>query len=83
MPRRAWQESRRRRGASGAGDPNTGVLLAISQAQLPETIHEEADAGPCVADHFGKGLLGDAWNEGLDLAMPAELGEQEQGSRQT
>ena len=40
--------------------------IVVDEAKLAEFVHEEADAGPGRADHFGQGFQADIGNEVAD-----------------
>ena len=54
------------------------AAVVFDESVLPKTVHEEADAGACGADHLGERLLGDLWNERFGFAGLAELRHQQQ-----
>ena len=58
------------------------AAVVLNEAQLAELVHEETDSGPGGADHLGQGFLTDLRNHLLWRAVLAEVGEQEQYSRQ-
>ena len=53
---------------------STGVVF--DESELSEAVHEEADAGPGGADHFGERLLADLGNNRLRLVIFAEMRKQ-------
>ena len=62
-------------------DPDAAVVF--DKAELAESIHEEADAGPSGADHLCQSFLRDRWNQAFRFTRLAEFGQQHKNSRQT
>lgn len=57
-------------------------VVVLNEAQFPEFIHEEADAGSRGADHPGKRFLADLFNDRLRLAIFPEMGHKQQHARE-
>ena len=58
------------------GGVNLQSAVVVNEAQLPELIQKETDAGPRGADHFGPYFLTDLRNDRLRLAFFPEVGQQ-------
>ena len=61
-------------------NPNLAVIF--DEPQFPEAIHKKTHSGSRCANHLRQDFLTDLWNYRLGLAFLAELGEQQQNSRQ-
>jgi len=46
------------------------AAVVIDKSQTPKFVHEEANAGPCSADHLRKRLLTDFCDYRLGLRLP-------------
>src|ERR1700730_15013091 len=58
------------------------VAVVVDEAQLPEFVHELADARACRADDLGQRLLADGGRNGLRPAILAEIRQEEQRAGQ-
>jgi len=58
------------------------LTVVVNEAQLPELIHEETDARTCCPDHLGERFLTDFRDHRLGLILFAEVGQQQQHSRE-
>ena len=58
------------------------LAVVVNEAQFPELIHEETNAGPCRPDHLGERFLTDLRDHRLGLIIFAEVGQQQQHSRE-
>src|SRR5271168_1219227 len=54
------------------------VAVVFDETQLPELVHEMADAGPCRADDLRQRLLADLRRDRLRGAFLAEIRQDEQ-----
>jgi hypothetical protein len=61
-------------------NPNLAVIF--DEPQFPEAIHKKTHSGSRCANHLRQDFLTDLWNYRLGLAFLAELGEQQENSRQ-
>lgn len=59
------------------GTMHVKMAVVLNEAQLPELIQKETDAGPRGADHLGERFLTDLRNDHLRLACFPKLGHQE------
>ena len=50
--------------------------IVVDEAKLAEFVHEEADAGPGRADHFGQGFQADIGNDRLRTTLLAKIRQQ-------
>ena len=64
------------------GTVHVDTTIIFQEAQLPELIHEETDAGACSADHLVEHVLIDLRNERVRLAFFPEMGHEQQHPRQ-
>jgi hypothetical protein len=58
------------------------ATVVVDEAELPEAIHEKADARPRSADHGRKRLLRDAGKQHISLTLIAKFRHQQEGTRQ-
>jgi hypothetical protein len=56
------------------------AIAIVNEAQLPEPIHEKANARPSCAHHLGESLLTDLGNYRFGLSVLAEMGKQQKDS---
>src|ERR1700757_2026482 len=54
----------------------------VNEAQLPESVHEEADTGSSGPNHFGQRLLADLGDNSFGNAILSKVREQQQDARQ-
>jgi hypothetical protein len=57
--------------------------VVVDEAQLPEFVHEEADAGPGRANDLRQRFLADLHGNRLRSAFFAEIGQEEQRPSET
>jgi hypothetical protein len=50
--------------------------IVVDEAKLAEFVHEEADAGPGRANHFGQGFQADIGNDRLRTTLLAKIRQQ-------
>ena len=53
-----------------------GAAGVVNEAQLPESVHEEADSRTSRPDHLGQRFLADLGNDGFGNAFLAKMSEQ-------
>ena len=58
------------------------LTVVVNEAQFAEPIHEETDAGTRRPDHLGERFLTDLRDHWLGLIFFAEVGQQQQHSRE-
>ena len=53
-----------------------GAAGVVNEAQLPKSVHEEADTRTSSPNHLSQRLLADLWDHGFRNAIFAKMSEQ-------
>src|SRR5882757_8865553 len=56
--------------------------VVVDKSQPSELVHKRADTRARRTDHLGQRFLADGWDDGLDLALLAEVRQQQKKARQ-